>query len=80
MKIPYTFLGSICLEEVRKIRALWKYLLKALKALANRANMLANIWTNIVGQYVGQHVGAVCNRHEHVGEEKKRGKMFVKIY
>ena len=41
-----------------------------LKALANRIDMLANIWTNIIGQYVGQHVGAVCYRHHDVGEEK----------
>ena len=51
-----------------------------IKALANHANMLANIWANIVGQYVSQHVDAVCYRHEHVGEEKKRQKMLANIY
>ena len=51
-----------------------------LKALANRINMLTNIWTNIIGQYVGQHVGAVCYRHQDVGEEKKRRKMLANIY
>ena len=51
-----------------------------LKALANRINMLANIWTNIVGQYVGQHVGAVCYRHQDVREEKKRRKTLTNIY
>ena len=40
------------------------------------ANMLANIWHNIVGQFVG----AVCYRHQHVAEEKKRRKMLDNIY
>ena len=52
---------------------------ESFKALSNRANMLANIWTNIVGQYFCQHVGAVCYRHQYVGEEKKCRKMLANI-
>ena len=51
-----------------------------LKALTNRANMLAKICTNIIGQYIGQRVGAVCYRHQHVGKKKKTSKMLANIY
>ena len=55
-------------------------MIQIVKALANHANMLANIWTNITGQYVGQHFGAVCYRHQHVEKEKKRRKILANIY